>query len=190
MGGSAIARSRACELPRQRTYSERPYFHTEEEMKLKHSASLFLSLAAALFMANVASAEPFVYPAKGQSAEQQGQDKYECYLWARDQTGVDPARSVQAAAPTSSPQRGGALRGAVIGAGVGTIGAAIGDNDKSDAARTGAAAGAVVGGLAQRRRNRAAQASAQQAQSNQQAQLGQYDRAFSVCMEGRGYTVR
>lgn len=31
-----------------------------------------------------------VYPKKGQSAEQEKQDKYECYLWAVKQTGFDP----------------------------------------------------------------------------------------------------
>lgn len=140
-------------------------------------------------MLNTVSAEPLVYPAQGQSTEQQGQDKYQCYLWAKDQTGVDPAQPAPAAVSASSRRRGGALRGAAVGAGVGAIGGAIGD-DTRKGAKIGAGVGAAAGALRQRRRNREAQATAQRAEANQQAHLGEYDRAFSVCMEGRGYTVR
>ena len=35
--------------------------------------------------------ELIVYPAQGQTDEQMKQDKYECYLWAVDQTGFDPS---------------------------------------------------------------------------------------------------
>jgi hypothetical protein len=31
------------------------------------------------------------YPAKGQSAEQQSRDRYECHTWAVSQSGFDPA---------------------------------------------------------------------------------------------------
>jgi len=37
------------------------------------------------------SDEVFVYPARGQSAEQTQRDRYECHLWAVSQTGVDPS---------------------------------------------------------------------------------------------------
>ena len=33
----------------------------------------------------------FVYPRHGQSPEQTSKDRYECYLWAKDQTGFDPS---------------------------------------------------------------------------------------------------
>lgn len=36
--------------------------------------------------------ELFVYPKNGQSAEQQARDKYECHVWAKDQTGFDPTQ--------------------------------------------------------------------------------------------------
>ena len=32
----------------------------------------------------------FVYPNKGQTAEQQAKDRYDCHRWAVDQTGFDP----------------------------------------------------------------------------------------------------
>src|SRR5882757_9191478 len=35
----------------------------------------------------------FVYPANGQSAEQTDRDRYECHVWAVQQTGVDPSRA-------------------------------------------------------------------------------------------------
>lgn len=40
---------------------------------------------------NVASYEVIAYPASGQSAEQQGRDRYECHGWAVGQSGFDPA---------------------------------------------------------------------------------------------------
>ncbi len=36
------------------------------------------------------SDELFVYPKQGQSEEQQATDRYQCYSWAKDQTGFDP----------------------------------------------------------------------------------------------------
>jgi hypothetical protein len=37
-----------------------------------------------------AMAKLYVYPAAGQTAEQLGQDRYECHVWAVDQSGYDP----------------------------------------------------------------------------------------------------
>src|SRR5579875_393661 len=34
----------------------------------------------------------YMYPKKGQSAEQQSTDRYECHKWAQDQTGFDPTQ--------------------------------------------------------------------------------------------------
>ena len=34
--------------------------------------------------------EVFIYPNKGQSAEQQEKDKYDCYGWAKNNSGFDP----------------------------------------------------------------------------------------------------
>ena len=119
----------------------------------------------------------FVYPQRGQSTEQQNTDSYECYGWAKSQSGVDPGAPPP---PAQAGQHargavGGAARGAALGAAVGAIG---GDAGK------GAAAGAVVGCVGGRRRSVAAQ------QQQQQATRSAYDRAFAACMEGRGYTVR
>lgn len=40
--------------------------------------------------ATAPASELFVYPAAGQSADQQATDRYECHAWAVDETGFDP----------------------------------------------------------------------------------------------------
>lgn len=128
------------------------------------------------------------YPSKGQSAEQQSKDEGECFAWAKQQTGIDP--SAVASAPTQEPGPAagggervkGAARGALGGAAIGAI---AGDTGK------GAGAGAVVGTMAggrQARQNKAAQQ--QQAEQAKAGTLQQFNKAFSACMEGRGYLVK
>lgn len=124
-----------------------------------------------------ARADLFVYPQKGQSSEQQQKDEYECYQWAKSQSGVDPG--APAAGPDRGKRAGGALGGAARGAAGGAlIGAIAGDAGK------GAAIGAAAGGLAGRR------GAMRREQEGQAARAGSYDRAFAACMEGRGYTVK
>ncbi|SMF94714.1 Glycine-zipper containing OmpA-like membrane domain-containing protein [Methylomagnum ishizawai] len=147
-------------------------------------------ILALLAVAAAVQAEPIVYPAKGQSAAQTAADKSECQGWATQQTGVNPAAQAQAPAPAQSPQ-GGLLRGGAKGAAAGAaIGAVAGDAGK------GAAIGAVAGGMggAMRRhgQQQQQQAQAQQAQAQSQAQsqaMANFDRAYSACLKGRGYSV-
>jgi hypothetical protein len=133
----------------------------------------------------------FVYPSKGQSKQQQKVDEFECYKWAVEQSGIDPLDlpKVEAPPPQTGPT-GGAVKGAAKGAAAGAaIGAITGD------AGEGAAVGAIVGGLAGRR-----QGKQEQAQQNQQAQASAsaaeqemkdtFKKAFSVCLEGKGYTIK
>jgi outer membrane lipoprotein SlyB len=137
----------------------------------------------------------FIYPNKGQSQKQQDKDKYECYNWAKQQTGFDPMAQPTATAPppTQEASRGGVVRGAGRGALVGVAAGAIG-GDAGKGAAIGAVAGGLLGGM--RRRDQARQeAQAQDQWANQQAANYQhnrsnYNRAFSSCMEGRGYTVK
>jgi len=49
-----------------------------------------LALTAAVIP--VAVAQQYVYPAKGQSPQQQQSDEAACYTWAVQQSGVDPAK--------------------------------------------------------------------------------------------------
>jgi hypothetical protein len=166
-------------------------------------------LALAIAAGGTAAEDVFMYPAKGQSQEQQDKDRYECHRWAVQQTGFDPSQAQQAApapapapptAGTSSPPASGqVLRGAGRGAAVGAIGGAIG-GDAGKGAAIGAATGGAIGAL-RRRDQRIAneQAAAEQQRQATQAQSQQasaaasqrnaYQRALGACLQGRGYTV-
>jgi hypothetical protein len=144
----------------------------------------------------VLAQEPFIYPTKGQSPEQQSRDRYECHTWAVQQTGFDPTRpqTAQAPAPTTqqAPQ-GGVVRGAARGAAVGAVGGAIA-GDAGKGAAIGAATGGLIGGMRRADQVRAQQHAEQQQVQQQQAARAQgqaaYNRAMGACLEGRGYTVR
>ena len=146
-------------------------------------------LAFAAMSMNQAAAQQYVYPAKGQSPEQQKSDEAACYSWAVQQSGFDPAKPPpqQAAAkpPTTATGTapGAGARGAVRGAVVGEV---VGGN-----AGAGAAAGAVAARGQSRRQTAAA---GQQAQQQQQAATQQQQAAFgkarAACLEGRGYSVK
>ena len=156
--------------------------------------ALFVFGAVVFSITTLAAAQVFIYPARGQSPQQQEFDKGQCYSWAVQQSGFDPANPQVATGPPPSqgaPQ-GGMFRGAAGGAALGAVGGAIGGD-----AGKGAAIGAAVGGLfGLMRRARSIEEQQQQQQSymaQQQSAMAQghaaYNRAFSTCMTGRGYTV-
>lgn len=133
----------------------------------------------------------YVFPTKNQNEATQDADETACYKWAKEQTGVDPMNppKVEAAKVDQSPD-GTAVVGAAGGAAAGAaIGAIAGDAGK------GAAIGAVVGGLRGRRAKVVGDAQEQQ-QNNQAAEAKQkelmanFNKAFTACMEGKGYTVK
>jgi hypothetical protein len=69
------------------------------------------------------------------------------------------------------------------------IGAIAGDAGKG--AAIGAAAGTMAGGAQKRQARRQAQEGAsQQAQVSVEQQKATYNKAFSACMEGKGYTIK
>jgi hypothetical protein len=142
--------------------------------------------AALLVAAAAVAQQPIIYPAKGQTPQQQSQDQGECYVWAKQTTGIDPVvlagTPVQGQAqPSGGAVVGGAARGAAGGAAIGAIAGNAGK---------GAAIGAVVGTMGGMNRARSNQASAQQqAESGRQQQLNTFNRAQGACLEGRGYTV-
>ncbi len=136
----------------------------------------------------------YVYPANGQSPEQTERDRYECHVWAVQQTGVDPSRDsnayarviVQPANPPGSGTAAGAVGGAILGALI------AGPRNAGAGLLIGGATGAVVGSAADA--NAQAQAQQTQAQINQSAAAGRaradsYRRAIGACLTGRGYTV-
>ena len=133
----------------------------------------------------------YVFPAKEQTQATQDTDEATCYKWAVEQSGVDPLNptKVEAATVDTAPD-GSAVRGAARGAAAGVaIGAIAGDAGK------GAAIGAVAGGLSGRSAKKAGDAQEQQANnqaaaSQQTAMTDSFKKAFTVCLEGKGYTVK
>ncbi|WP_245891018.1 hypothetical protein [Stutzerimonas kunmingensis] len=57
------------------------------------------------------------YPAKGQSAEQQSRDRYECHIWAVSQSGFDPASARTAPAASVADTYKRALGACLTGRG-------------------------------------------------------------------------
>jgi len=155
---------------------------------------LLLIAVAVIFLlgsaiGDFAEAGMVVYPAKGQSAEQQKKDEFECHQWAVQQTGYDPTRAQQApqqqTTQSGRPVAKGTAGGALVGAGIGSLSGKAGRG-----MAIGAGVGALAGG-AKRRQQQQQQATAnQQAQATQQAQTDRYNKAKQACLEGKGYTVK
>jgi hypothetical protein len=142
----------------------------------------------------------YFYPTAGQSPEQQDRDSYECYLWAKQQTGYDPsapnlAPHTRVAVVPESPPGAGTAVGAVTGA---ILGAAVASHGNKPA---GALVGALAGGMLGTAAEAAQQEQAYRLQEHYDRQSGQrlafierqaadYRRAMTACLEGRGYAVR
>jgi hypothetical protein len=156
-----------------------------------------IMLILAFWVGFALAQELIVFPAKGQSQEQMEKDKFECYGWAKQQTGFDPIQSqpsAQAAPAQSQSPQGERIKGAARGAAVGAVVGKIANDDAGKGAAAGAAGGAMVGGMKSRDQKRQQQAAQQQQAQQQEAAVAQnrsaYDRAYSACMEGKGYTVK
>lgn len=148
--------------------------------KLSFVAATLGFMAAISVQANI-----MIYPMKGQSNEQLSKDRYECHVWAVQQSGFDPstAQATQVA-PQTQQQKGQVLRGGMRGA---TAGAAIGAiaGDAGKGASIGATAGGIRGGFRRMDQNQAEQIQAVQPASSQDA----YNRAIKACLTGRNYSV-
>ena len=141
------------------------------------SKSIMSIALLAAFVSAPAIAQQVIYPAKGQSAQQQQKDEAECYAWSKGQTGYDPAQATQYAVPPPQQNVGGErVRGAARGA---AGGAAI-----------GAIAGTMAGGARQRQVHAYNDQAASQSQQASAQQQQSFQRAYGACFEGRGYTVR
>jgi hypothetical protein len=156
----------------------------------------------------------YVFPGKNQTHDQQLIDEAECYDLAKQQSGISPemappappsSADVQAAeaqgAASATQAKGGRARGAARGAAGGAmVGAIAGDAGKG--AAIGATMGTVRGGRQQRQANAASKeqaasqagAEVQQGYKHQKAvydqQITSYKRAFSACLDARGYSVK
>jgi hypothetical protein len=170
------------------------------------SAALKSVAASALLLAATVYAGPpslssnpanlAIFPAKGQTPEQQRADESAAYDWATQQTRWDPyqAKAVldqqgNAAAASANAARGGAVKG---GAGGALLGAAIGAvaGDAGKGAAIGATSLGLTGGVRSRRAVKAAGGSSDAAVAAYQQQFGVWTRNFTAAMEAKGYTVR
>ena len=131
----------------------------------------------------------FVSPKNNQSPHQQAEDENACYATAQQQTGIDPTAPA-ASTPEAAKKQGGGAKGAAGGAAGGAaIGAIAGDAGKG--AAIGATAGAVRGRRQQKKANKQAEQQAtQQGQAQQQQKLDTFRRAFSSCIDAKGYSVK
>ena len=142
----------------------------------------------------------YFYPLKGQSKDQQDRDRFECYQWAKKQTGYDPGQEqlaphqrieVQSATPPGSDTAAGAITGAVIGSLLAPR------HDRRQSMFFGAITGAMLGAASEDAKQQQAQQMQQhydtkdaQRYARLERQASDYRRAMSACLEGRGYTVR
>ncbi len=132
----------------------------------------------------------FVNPKKNQSPQEQAADENACYALAQQQTGIDPTAPAAPPPEAAKKKEGGGAKGAAGGAAGGAmIGAIAGDAGKG--AAIGATAGAIRGRRQQRKANQQAQQqAAQQGQAQQQQKLDTFRRAFSSCIDAKGYSVK
>lgn len=152
-----------------------------------------------------ATLDVYAFPQKGQEATVQSQDEAACYQWAVQNTGSDPfalqkqaqqqaQQTEQAKKQVEGASAGSGAKGAVGGAAKGAVVGEIASDDAGKGAAIGAAAGVVAG----RRRGRMAEAQAQQQieqqgqqkQAATQEQMTKFKKAFSACLEGKGYLVK
>ena len=151
------------------------------------------------------SMDVYVFPKEGQQADQQSIDEYACYEWATSNSGTDPfelgkqrvaqaEETEEAKAEAAETGRGAGARGAIRGAAAGAIVGEIVDDDASDGAEIGAAAGAISARRkARRAKQQATEKAEQQGEAKEKAtaeQLGNFKKAFSVCLEAKDYLVK
>ena len=141
-----------------------------------------------LIVTNVSANNLMVYPAQGQNQEKQSKDDQECRAWATNQTGVNPA-TLSPPQQQQTTQDRKVLRGAAAGAAVGGLGGSMGGEFGKGAA-VGAAVGALGGGIKRQQSNQQTASVNQQSQQIYQDQVNRFNRAYSACMEGRGYNVK
>jgi outer membrane lipoprotein SlyB len=169
-------------------------------MKKSFSIMVIMIFVVAVFVGAAAAQDLVVYPAGGQSDEQMEKDKFECYSWAKGQSGFDPMQMPTASSP--APAKGDkSVAGGVVGGGVlGGIGGAVigGIAGGKSAAKKGAAigglSGGAIGGMHSSSQNKEANAKREKWEREQVNQYMQqrnlYNRNFAACMEGRGYSVK
>lgn len=187
--------------------------------KYKHKYLIYLIVIIALSLMLISCAPPaytvrskttsapplpsvtlYFYPTKGQSKSQTDRDRFECYQWAKKQTGYDPSQKqlaphqrieVQSATPPGADTAAGAFTGAVIGSMLSPR------HGHGESMVFGAITGAMLGAASEEAKQQHAEQIQQhydtkdaQRYAQLERQASDYRRAMSACLEGRGYTVR
>jgi hypothetical protein len=182
-------------------------------MTKKIIATLMITLAASVAFPQTSTAPKslastlgvYAFPQKGQTPSEQSVAESECYSWAVTNVGSDPfelqkqaqqqAQQTQAATQQAATQSGAGTVGkeVVKTAAVGTLIGGISGNEGKGAAY-GAAAGVIRGnrkkGQQQQAAAQSAQAQGQQVQASTAQQMDNFKKAFSVCLEGKGFMVK
>jgi Glycine zipper len=163
---------------------------------MRQTFQLIVVLMVVVFMIGSAAAQDFfIYPTKGQTEKQMEKDKYECYVWAKKQSGFDPMEVPKATEPPPEKEqtKAGVGRGAVGGSLLGlAIGSLSGEAGKG--AAIGAASGGLIGGI--RKKSHASKemkkedAWAEEQVEEYARKRGDYNRAYTACLEAKGYTVK
>ncbi len=166
-----------------------PFVNQKCEFSQIRNVLIFTAILSFFITSNsVMSQDFFVYPNKGQTAEETNRDKFECHEWAKQQTGIDPNRVATDVQPRQVEQRGGAFRGAARGATLGVIGGAIG-GDAGKGAAIGAGVGAAGGAMRRRQSQQEQMRAYEDANHQRKALMDTFNRAYRACLEGRGYSV-
>lgn len=142
----------------------------------------------------------YYYANDGQSQEQQDRDRYECYLWAVDQTGYEPGQQqlaphqrveVQPSTPPGTDVAVGAATGALLGSII------AGPHRGPGGLVFGVLTGAILGLASETGKQQQAENIQQQYDDLEKQQYSQlekqandYKRAMSACLEGKNYTVQ
>jgi hypothetical protein len=135
--------------------------------------SLIVAVGFGAFVSGCASmSQPKVhaYPKQGQSETQQAKDKSACEAWAKEQAGFDPTMDTVKAAGMGALI--GAAAGAATGAAVGAVVGRPGTGAAVGAATVGMGGAAVGGGIGYVKDKE------------------KFEKAYAVCMTGRGYEVK
>jgi hypothetical protein len=151
-----------------------------------HRVLVFIAFVTFALVAVAVAEEPEVYPADGQTAEQQERDQFECHEWATKDTGVDPVALAEANLGKEAPSD---EEGAARGAGIGAMRGAAGGDAAAGAAR-GFGIGRMISVLKAKRRLREQQSAVTKDGDSIHGQLDKYDRAYAACLTGRGYSVK
>jgi hypothetical protein len=169
-------------------------------MKRNFCNSLIMLLSLLIFSGASAAQDMVVYPAQGQSNEQMEKDKFECYGWAKNQSGFDPMQMPTATSPPPSQEKksvgGSTVAGGVVGGAGGAVigGIAGGKKGAKRGALIGGLTGGAIGGMRSSSQNKQTDAKRKQWEQEQTSQYMQkrnlYNRNFAACMEGKGYSVK